>query len=165
MPSRRTTVKCCRSSPADFTVTGVPCIFPFTHPSQPGVKYHACTKVVGDTSAPWCATAVDGSGLVQSNDWGFCSEVSEFGTHQSTLDVSLFSCLILICFTGCKSHENENCLFPWRYSLTGKTYNSCTKDDDNSFWCAVIYSHGITYQYGTGASHYSYCSSRCPTDR
>merc|ERR1712038_1090468 len=52
------------------TLTGGTCIFPFTYN---GATHYQCTYT--DSPTPWCATAVDSSGVVVTNGWGDC-EVS-----------------------------------------------------------------------------------------
>ena len=52
------------------TLTGGTCVFPFTYN---GATHHQCTYT--DSPTPWCATAVDSSGVVVTNGWGDC-EVS-----------------------------------------------------------------------------------------
>ena len=58
------------TSPACSTTTGQSCVFPFTYN---GATHYQCTYT--DSPTPWCATAVDSSGVVVTNGWGDC-EVS-----------------------------------------------------------------------------------------
>merc|ERR1711944_277869 len=55
------------------TLTGGTCIFPFTYN---GATHYQCTYT--DSPTPWCATAVDSSGVVVTNGWGDC-EVRNLG--------------------------------------------------------------------------------------
>merc|ERR1712088_28007 len=50
------------------TLTGSTCIFPFTYN---GATHYQCTYT--DSPTPWCATAVDSSGVVVTNGWGDCA--------------------------------------------------------------------------------------------
>merc|ERR1719422_1901521 len=49
------------------TLTGGTCVFPFIYN---GVTHFQCTYT--DSPTPWCATAVDSSGVVVTNSWGDC---------------------------------------------------------------------------------------------
>ena len=59
------------------TLTGGTCIFPFTYN---GATHYQCTYT--DSPTPWCATAVDSSGVVVTNGWGDC-EVSATSACQT----------------------------------------------------------------------------------
>merc|ERR1719367_2510391 len=59
------------------TLTGGTCIFPFTYN---GATHYQCTY--SDSPTPWCATAVDSSGVVVTNGWGDC-EVSATSACQT----------------------------------------------------------------------------------
>jgi len=45
------------------------CVFPFTYEGQ---TYNQCTSASSDNGAPWCATEVDGDGVVVRNTWEDC---------------------------------------------------------------------------------------------
>ena len=68
------------------TLTGSTCIFPFTYN---GATHYQCTYT--DSPTPWCATAVDSSGVVVTNSWGDC-EVSSATSACQTESITVPTC-------------------------------------------------------------------------
>merc|ERR1711862_766363 len=60
------------------TLTGGTCIFPFTYN---GATHYQCAYT--DSPTPWCATAVDSSGVVVTNGWGDCEVSATSRARQS----------------------------------------------------------------------------------
>merc|ERR1711971_1181706 len=94
------------------TLTGSTCIFPFTYN---GATHYQCTYT--DSPTPWCATAVDSSGVVVTNSWGDC-EVSATSACQTE------SITVPTCTTSSGPRPGASCVFPFRH--LGVVYNSCT---------------------------------------
>ena len=57
--------------------------------------------------------------------------------------------------------KGEPCIFPFTFKLTGKKYNSCTKDGDNGmkgYWCSTKVDSDGAHEAGK----FGYCSEECP---
>ena len=71
--------------------------------------------------------------------------------------------MILVCFNYCKSKKCEpvakyRCQFPFKFK--SKTYNSCTKVENNGIdWCATTV-HKTTLE----ARKWGNCTESCPTE-
>merc|ERR1712107_755103 len=94
------------------TLSGGTCVFPFIYN---GVTHFQCTYT--DSPIPWCATAVDSSGVVVTNSWGDC-EVSATSACQTE------SITVPTCTTTSGPRPGQSCVFPFRH--LGIVYNSCT---------------------------------------
>merc|ERR1719166_720266 len=85
------------------TLTGGVCVFPFIYN---GVTHFQCTYT--DSPTPWCATAVDSSGVVVTNSWGDC-EVSATSACQTE------SITVPTCTTTSGPRPGQSCVFPFRH--------------------------------------------------
>ena len=128
------------------TLTGGTCIFPFTYN---GATHYQCTYT--DSPTPWCATAVDSSGVVVTNGWGDC-EVSATSACQTE------SITVPTCTTSSGPRPGQSCVFPFRH--LGIVYNSCTSVGQSAPWCSTSTTSAGTHIDG----EYGFCPSTCPTD-
>merc|ERR1711963_859158 len=128
------------------TLTGGTCIFPFTYN---GATHYQCTYT--DSPTPWCATAVDSSGVVVTNGWGDC-EVSATSACQTE------SITVPTCTTSSGPRPGQSCVFPFRH--LGVVYNSCTSVGQSAPWCSTSTTSAGTHIDG----EYGFCPSTCPTD-
>merc|ERR1711936_237114 len=128
------------------TLTGGTCVFPFTYN---GATHHQCTYT--DSPTPWCATAVDSSGVVVTNGWGDC-EVSATSACQTE------SITVPTCTTSSGPRPGQSCVFPFRH--LGVVYNSCTSVGQSAPWCSTSTTSAGTHIDG----EYGFCPSTCPTD-
>jgi len=117
----------CKSCNASSTTIGTcECKFPFTHK---GVTYNQCATV--GTSAtgaahtqPWCATAVNSKGVYIEGKWENCGSCDHKGKDIAGWNPKKAT-------TACE------CVFPFYYPKTKKTYKACTADDHTEAWCAT----------------------------
>merc|ERR1711936_1329863 len=128
------------------TLTGGTCEFPFIYN---GVTHFQCTYT--DSPTPWCATAVDSSGVVVTNSWGDC-EVSATSACQTE------SITVPTCTTTSGPRPGQSCVFPFRH--LGIVYNSCTSVGQSAPWCSTSTTSAGTHIDG----EYGFCPSTCPTD-
>merc|ERR1719432_497622 len=128
------------------TLTGGTCIFPFTYN---GATHYQCTYT--DSPTPWCATAVDSSGVVVTNGWGDC-EVSATSACQTE------SITVPTCTTTSGPRPGQSCVFPFRH--LGVVYNSCTSVGQSAAWCSTSTTSAGTHIDG----EYGFCPSTCPTE-
>merc|ERR1711910_162687 len=128
------------------TLTGGTCIFPFTYN---GATHYQCTYT--DSPTPWCATAVDSSGVVVTNGWGDC-EVSATSACQTE------SITVPTCTTTSGPRPGQSCVFPFRH--LGVVYNSCTSVGQSAPWCSTSTTSAGTHIDG----EYGFCPSTCPTE-
>merc|ERR1719270_1392614 len=128
------------------TLAGGTCIFPFTYN---GVTHFQCTYT--DSPTPWCATAVDSSGVVVTNSWGDC-EVSATSASQTE------SITVPTCTTTSGPRPGQSCVFPFR--PLGIVYNSCTSVGQSAPWCSTSTTSAGTHIDG----EYGFCPSTCPAD-
>jgi len=106
------------------------CVFPFKYN---GVSYDSCTNV--DAERLWCATGVDGNGVLTGSDYGWCREETRPAANES-----------LQCVT--EINEACVCVFPFKYN--GVSYNSCTNVGEEALWCATAVDQNQKYsgEYG-----------------
>merc|ERR1712012_1105352 len=128
------------------TLTGGVCVFPFIYN---GVTHFQCTYT--DSPTPWCATAVDSSGVVVTNSWGDC-EVSATSACQTE------SITVPTCTTTSGPRPGQSCVFPFRH--LGIVYNSCTSVGQSAPWCSTSTTSAGTHIDG----EYGFCPSTCLTD-
>merc|ERR1712107_558288 len=128
------------------TLSGGTCVFPFIYN---GVTHFQCTYT--DSPTPWCATAVDSSGVVVTNSWGDC-EVSATSACQTE------SITVPTCTTTSGPRPGQSCVFPFRH--LGIVYNSCTSVGQSAPWCSTSTTSAGTHIDG----EYGFCPSTCPTD-
>merc|ERR1712115_160238 len=128
------------------TLTGGTCVFPFIYN---GVTHFQCTYT--DSPTPWCATAVDSSGVVVTNSWGDC-EVSATSACQTE------SITVPTCTTTSGPRPGQSCVFPFRH--LGIVYNSCTSVGQSAPWCSTSTTSAGTHIDG----EYGFCPSPCPPD-
>merc|ERR1719266_3108211 len=128
------------------TLSGSTCIFPFTYN---GATHYQCTYT--DSPTPWCATAVDSSGVVVTNGWGDC-EVSATSACQTE------SITVPTCTTTSGPRPGQSCVFPFRH--LGVVYNSCTSVGQSAAWCSTSTTSAGTHIDG----EYGFCPSTCPTE-
>merc|ERR1719150_1182619 len=128
------------------TLSGGTCIFPFTYN---GATHFQCTYT--DSPTPWCATAVDSSGVVVTNSWGDC-EVSATSACQTE------SITVPTCTTTSGPRPGQSCVFPFRH--LGIVYSSCTSVGQSAPWCSTSTTSAGTHIDG----EYGFCPSTRPTD-
>ena len=85
---------------------GKDCVFPFTYKD---VEYYECTYT--DSPTPWCATQVDPSGTVVTNQWGDC-KVDTCPVEESST-----------CKTVGGPDIDQPCSFP--FTIGNETYHEC----------------------------------------
>merc|ERR1719266_226733 len=128
------------------TLSGGTCVFPFTYS---GTTHYQCTYT--DSPTPWCATAVDSSGVVVANGWGDC-EVSATSACQTE------SITVPTCTTSSGPRPGQSCVFPFRH--LGIVYNACTSVGQAAPWCSTSTTSAGTHIDG----EYGFCPSTCPSD-
>merc|ERR1711874_911281 len=106
---------------------------------------------MGDSPTPWCATAVDSSGVVVTNGWGD-REVSATSACQTE------SITVPTCSTTSGPRPGQSCVFPFRH--LGIVHGACTSVGEAAPWCSTSTTSAGTHIDG----EYGFCPSTCPTD-
>ncbi|TRY78181.1 hypothetical protein TCAL_06224, partial [Tigriopus californicus] len=110
------------------------CHFPFAFD---GVVYHGCigpdVAAPDGVEQPWCATEVDGSGVLKPGMWAFCSDERS------------------IAYSG---FEGQYCSVP--FLMNKRFYDTCTRQTPDAFnvmqyhWCANKLNTSLEIPYESG---------------
>ena len=100
------------------------CKFPFIYKNN---TYNACTKI--ESASFWCGAQVD-------LGWGYCDlsncpSASSSKVHQNSNTNSDAN------KEDFDSSENQTCICKFPFIYEGNTYNACTKENNEYFWCAT----------------------------
>jgi len=120
-------VKVCKTADG-----GHVCKFPFQYK---GNWYNSC-KLSSDKTHRWCATQTTVDNKYVKGEWGYCSSNSCTKPTRAA--------------PYCSTTEGQGsatlsraCIFPFVYR--GVSYNQCTNDDSDVFWCATQVGLGNHY--------------------
>merc|ERR1711962_1168653 len=128
------------------TLSGSTCVFPFVYNGQ---THFQCTY--SDSPTPWCATAVDSSGVVVTNGWGDCAVSATSACQTESIQVPT-------CTTTSGPRPGQSCVFPFRH--LGIVYTACTSVGEAAPWCSTSTTSAGTHIDG----EYGFCPSTCPAD-